>query len=179
MSESFRSIRPKADEHIAYYSTYIDRVPDGDIVATLENQLGETLKFLRSIPESKLDYRYAPGKWNIKEIVGHLGDGERVFQYRAWRFSRADTTPVPGFEENDYVANAPFSRMNVNDLISEFEHLRQASIRMLSAMDADAMQRRGTANDAEISVRAIAWILAGHVDHHQEILRTRYLQNNT
>ena len=125
MSESFRSIRPKSDEHIAYYSTYIDRVPDGDIVATLESQLGETLKFLRSIPESKLDYRYAPGKWNIKEIVGHLGDGERVFQYRAWRFSRADTTPVPGFEENDYVANAPFSRMNVNDLISEFEHLRR------------------------------------------------------
>lgn len=178
MSESFRSIRPEKDEHIDYYSRYIDRVPDGDIVARLESQLDETLSFLRSIPESKLDYRYAPGKWNIKEVVGHLGDGERVFQYRAWRFSRADTTPVPGFEENDYVANAPFSRLRMSDLISEFEHLRKASIRMLSALDANAMERRGTANDAEISVRAIAWILAGHVDHHSEILRTRYLQNN-
>ena len=178
MSETFRSIRPKRDEHIDYYSRYIDRVPDGDIVERLESQLGETLSFLRSIPESRLDYRYAPGKWSIKEIVGHLGDGERVFQYRAWRFSRADTTPVPGFEENDYVANAPFSRMSISDLISEFEHLRRASIRMLAGLDADAMGRRGTANGAGISVRAIAWILAGHVDHHQENLRTRYLQNN-
>lgn len=178
MSESFRSIRPDRDEHIDYYSRYIDRVRDGDIVATLESQLGETLSFLRSIPDSKLDYRYAPGKWSIREVVGHLADGERVFQYRAWRFSRADTTPVPGFEENDYVANAPFSRMPIGDLISEFEYLRRASIRMLSAMDADTMQRRGTANGAGISVRAIAWILAGHVDHHQEILRTCYLQNN-
>lgn len=178
MSETFRSIRPDKDEHIDYYSRYIDRVPDGDIVERLESQLGETLSFLRSIPESRLDYRYAPGKWSIKEIVGHLGDGERVFQYRAWRFSRADTTPVPGFEENDYVANAPFSRMDISDLISEFEHLRHASIRMLSGLDADGMARRGTANGAEISVRAIAWILAGHVDHHEEILRTRYLQNN-
>ena len=177
MSESFRSIRPKSDEHIEYYSRYIARVPDGDIVARLESQLGETLSFLKSIPESKLDYRYAPEKWSVKEVVGHLGDGERVFQYRAWRFSRADATPVPGFEENDYVANAPFSRMNIDDLISDFEHLRQASIRLFAGIDADAMQRRGTANDAEISVRAIAWILAGHVDHHQEVLRTRYLQN--
>jgi hypothetical protein len=178
MSESFRSIRPKRDEHIDYYSMYIDRVPDGDIVRTLEKQLGETLSFLRSIPESKLDYRYAPDKWSIREIVGHLGDGERVFQYRAWRFSRADTTPVPGFDENLYVANAPFSGMNIADLISEFEHLRHASVRLLSGLDADSMERRGTANDAEISVRAIAWILAGHVDHHAQVLRERYLQNN-
>lgn len=178
MSESFRSIRPKKDEHIDYYSKYIDRVPDGDIVAKLETQLDETLSFLRSIPESKLDYRYAPGKWSIKEIIGHLGDGERVFQYRAWRFSRADTTPVPGFEENDYVANAPFSRLNVDDLISEFEHLRSATIRLFAGLDADAMGRRGNANGDDVSVRAIAWIMAGHVDHHQAIMRERYLQNN-
>lgn len=179
MSESFRSIRPGKDEHLEYYSKYIDRVSDGDIVAKLESQLGETLEFLRSIPDSKLDFRYAPGKWNIREIVGHLADGERVFQYRAWRFSRADTTPVPGFEENDYVANAPFSRMKISDLISEFEHLRYATIRLFSALDADAMERRGTANGAGVSVRAIAWIIAGHVDHHEEVLRTRYLQNDT
>ena len=143
MSQSFRSIRPKADEHLDYYSMYIDRVPDGGIVAKLESQLPETLAFLRSIPESKHDHRYAPGKWSIKEIVGHLSDGERVFQYRAFRFSRADTTPVPGFEENDYVANAPFSRMSMQDLISEFEHLRHATVRMISALDEDAMGLRG------------------------------------
>lgn len=178
MNESFRSIRPGKDEHVEYYSMYIDRVPDGDIVAKLESQVHETLAFLRAIPESKHDYRYAPGKWSIKEIVGHLGDGERVFQYRAWRFSRADTTPVPGFEENLYVANSRFSKMSMDDLISEFEHLRYASIRLFSGIDAEGMQRRGTANDAEVSVRAIAWIIAGHVDHHEEIIRTRYLNNS-
>jgi hypothetical protein len=178
MSQSFRSVRPKKDEHLDYYSMYIDRVPDGDIVAKLESQLPRTLAFLRSIPESKHDHRYAPGKWSIKEIVGHLSDGERVFQYRAFRFSRADTTPVAGFEENDYVANAPFSRMSMQDLISEFEHLRHATVRMLSGLDADAMGRRGTANGHEISVRALAWIMAGHVDHHEEILRKRYLSDS-
>lgn len=177
MSQSFRSIRPAKNEHIEYYSSYIDEVSDGDIVARLEQQLPETLAFLRSIPESMHDHRYAPGKWSIREIVGHLSDGERVFQYRAWRFSRADTTPVPGFEENDYVANGPFSRVSMSDLISEFESLRKATVKMFSAMDADAMERRGTANDAEISVRAIAWILAGHVDHHQRIIRERYLKS--
>ena len=177
MSQSFRSIRPAKNEHNEYYSTYIDRVSDGDIVARLDQQLPDTLAFLRSIPESKHDHRYAPGKWSIREIVGHLGDGERVFQYRAWRFSRADTTPVPGFEENDYVANAPFSRISVSDLISEFESLRKATVKMFSALDAEAMGRRGTANGHEISVRAIAWIMAGHVDHHQMVLRERYLKS--
>lgn len=178
MSESFRSLRPGKDEHIEYYSRYIDQVPDGDIVARLEQQLGQTLEFLRSIPESKHDFRYAPDKWSIKEVVGHLGDGERVFQYRAWRFSRADTTPVPGFEENDYVANSRFSKTSMKDLISELEHLRYATIRLFSAVDAEGMQRRGSANDAEVSVRAIAWIIAGHVDHHQKILRERYLSGS-
>ena len=176
MTQSFRSIRPAKNEHIEYYSTYIDKVADGDIVAKLEQQLPDTLAFLRSIPESKHDHRYAPGKWSIREIVGHLGDGERVFQYRAWRFSRADTTPVPGFEENDYVANAPFAKVSMSDLISEFESLRKATVKMFSAMDADMMGRRGTANDAEISVHSIAWILAGHVDHHLQVIRERYLK---
>lgn len=178
MTENFRAIRPANDEHLPYFSMYIDRVADGDIVATLEKQLPQTLKFLRSIPESRVDYRYAPGKWNIREIVGHLSDGERVFQYRAFRFSRADETPVPGFDENLYVANAPFSGMSMQDLISEFEHLRLASIRLFSGMNAEAMTRRGTANGAGISVRAIAWVMAGHVDHHEEVLRNKYLQGN-
>ncbi|HXV15484.1 MAG TPA: DinB family protein, partial [Gemmatimonadaceae bacterium] len=100
MAESFRAVRPAADEHNPYFSLYIDRVPDGDIVETLEKQIPETVEFLRAIPESRADYRYAEGKWSIRQIVGHLSDGERVFQYRAMRFSRLDTTPVPGFDEN-------------------------------------------------------------------------------
>ena len=175
MNNSFRSIRPAGDEHIAYYSTYIDRVPDGDIVETLKRDTTETLAFLRAIPESRFDFQYAPEKWTIRQVVGHLADGERVFQYRAWRFSRADTIPVPGFDENLYVANGPFTRVSMPDLISEFENLRRATIHLFSSMDGESMARRGVANDAEISVRAIAFIIAGHVSHHLQVLKERYL----
>ena len=174
-STSFRSIRPGADEHLEYYSRYIDRVPDGDIVETLKRDTVQTFEFLRSIPESKFDFQYAPDKWTIRQLVGHLADGERVFQYRAFRFSRADRTPVPGFEENDYVANGPFTRVSMPDLIDELEHLRQASIHLFSNLDEEAMSRRGVANDAEVSVRAIAFIIVGHTSHHVQILKERYL----
>jgi hypothetical protein len=177
MSTDFRAIRPGADEHIEYYGRYISQVPDGDIVATLERQLPETISFLRSIPESRIDYRYAPGKWTPRQIVGHLSDGERVFQYRAWRFSRADTTPVPGFEENDYVDNAPFESVSMSDLLDEFEQMRKATVHMFRNMDEHAMSLRGTANGAEVSVRAIAWIIAGHETHHLKVLREKYLKD--
>ena len=117
----------------------------------------------------------APGKWSIREIVGHLSDAERVFQYRAFRFSRGDETPVPGFEENLYVANSPFSRVSMPDLIAEFESLRRASIHLFENLDAEAMARRGIANNAGISVRAIAYILVGHVIHHIGVMKERYL----
>lgn len=177
MTINFRSVRPKADEHVPYYSTYIDRVPDGDIIEMLDRQNPETLAFLRGIPEARIDYRYAPEKWSIRQMVGHLVDGERVFQYRAWRFSRADQTPVPGFEENDYVANAPFEKVSMNDLIDELEHMRRATVHMFKNMDEEALSRRGTANGAGVSVRAIAWIMAGHIDHHMQVLRDRYLKD--
>jgi len=175
MNTAFRSIRPGTDEHLTYYSTYIDRVPDGDIVEILRNDTRETLQFLRSIPEEKFDYRYAPGKWTIRQIVGHLADGERVFQYRAWRFSRADPTSVPGFDENLYVDNAPFESVEMSDLIDEFESLRKASILLFSNMTGEMMTRRGLANGAGVSVRAIAFIIAGHVMHHVQVLKDRYL----
>jgi hypothetical protein len=175
MTEAFRAIRPKPDEHLDYYSRYIELVPDGDIVDTLSRQITETLAFLHSIPESRVDYQYAPDKWTIRQVVGHISDGERVFQYRAFRFSRADPTPVPGFEENLYVANAPFTRMSMANLIGEFEYLRRASIYMLSSLDAEALGRRGTANGDEITVRALAYIMAGHETHHMQVLKERYL----
>lgn len=177
MASDFRATRPKADEHLEYYGRYIERVPDGDIVEILEKQISETIAFLRAIPESRVDYQYAPGKWTPRQIAGHLSDGERVFQYRAWRFSRADTTPVPGFDENHYVDHAPFTNVSMNDLIDEFEQLRRASVHMFRNMDADAMSRRGSANGAEITVRALAWIMAGHETHHMQVLREKYLKD--
>ena len=175
MNTDFRNTRPQADEHIEYYGHYISQVPDGNIVEMLTKQLPETVAFLRSIPEDKIDFRYAPGKWTPRQIVGHLSDGERVFQYRAWRFSRGDTTPVPGFDENHYVDHAPFEKIGMNDLIDEFEQMRKASVHMFANMDEAAMSRRGVANGAEISVRAIAWVIGGHVTHHMRVLREKYL----
>lgn len=110
-------------------------------------------------------------------MIGHLGDGERVFQYRAFRFSRADETPVPGFDENPYVDNAPFEHTSTADLIAELEGLRAATVLMFKAMDEKMMSLRGTANGHGITVRAIAWIMAGHVMHHMRILRERYLES--
>jgi uncharacterized damage-inducible protein DinB len=177
MTAAFRSTRPAPDEYLDYYGTYIREVPDGDIVDTLSRQIAETVAFLRSIPESRGDYRYAPGKWSIREVIGHVCDGERVFCYRAMRFARADETPLPGFEENSYVANGPFSHMSLADLISEFEHVRRSNIYFFAALDEEALSRRGTANGNAVSVRALAFILAGHETHHMNFLRSHYLDN--
>jgi uncharacterized damage-inducible protein DinB len=175
MTTSFRATRPAAGEFLPYYGTYIDRVPDGDIVETLRRQIGDTLTLIKSIPEATADKRYAPGKWSIREVIGHLIDAERIFTYRALRFGRADTTPVPGFDENAYVANAPFANVSLADLADELDHVRQSTIHFLANLDEQAFNRRGAANGAEITVRALAFIMAGHESHHMNVLRTRYL----
>ena len=176
-STAFRSTRPASGEFLPYYGTYIDKVPQGDIVETLTKQLSETLALIKSIPEETGDKRYAPGKWSIREVIGHLIDAERIFVYRALRFSRSDSTPVPGFDENTYSANGPYSKVSLAELADEFEHVRHATIDFLSHLDAEALSRRGTANDAEISVRALAFIMAGHETHHVGVLRDRYLSS--
>lgn len=175
MDATFRSIRPGSDEYLPYYGKYVARVPDGDIVDILGRQISETTALLRSISEEQADYRYAPGKWTIREVAGHMGDTERVFSYRALRFSRGDTTPCEGFDENIYAANGPFARVKMADLASELEHIRMASIHLFSNLDAESMALRGIANGAEVSVRALAFISAGHETHHLDILRSRYL----
>ncbi len=175
MDTTWRATKPSPEEFAPFYAGYVARVPDGDIVATLDSQIGETSTFLRSLPESVGDHRYAPGKWSIREVIGHMADVERVFAYRALRFSRADETPVEGFDENSYVASASFNRRSLDDLTGEFEHLRKASVHLLGNLDESAMTKRGVANGLEISVRALAFILAGHERHHIEILRSRYL----
>ena len=167
--------RPAADEHAPYYSRYIEQVPDGDIVDFLERQASEAAAFLRSIPESLHEHRYAEGKWSIKEVIGHLSDAERIFAYRALRFARADQSPLTGFDENAYVPAGNFDARDYASLVDEFVDVRRATLSLLRGLDGDAALRRGKANDQEISVRALAWIVAGHVVHHQTILRERYL----
>lgn len=166
--------RPAADEYDPYYAKYISLVPDGDLIKILSAQIEETSNLLKAVAESKAGFRYAPGKWSIKEVVGHLSDTERIFSYRALRIGRGDTTPLPGFEQDDYVRAANFDARLLTDLVNEFRAVRQATITLLKSFDEDALRRRGVASDKPISVRALAYNIAGHELHHLEILRTKY-----
>ena len=167
--------RPEKSEYQPYFEQYISLVPDGDIVGRLGTQLDETLALLRSIPEDRGDFRYAEGKWSIKELIGHVIDSERVFAYRGLRFGRGDTTPLEGFEQDDFVRGADFNKRTLSDLADEYEHVRRSTIALFRSLEASAWDRRGVANNNEVSVRGIAFIIAGHERHHLEILRTRYL----
>lgn len=168
-------VKPDTTEYLPYYGKYVSLVPEGNILTVLGKQIKETTDLLNSIPESRASFRYAPDKWSIKELVGHLIDSERIFAYRALRFARNDKTPLSGYEQDDYVSNASFDNCTLADLASEFESVRQSTLFLFKHLDENAWMRRGLANDAEASVRALAHIIAGHELHHREILRSRYL----
>lgn len=168
--------RPADDEYLAYYGRYISLVPEGDIRTTLAKQNESTITLLRGLSESQGGYRYAPGKWSIKELVAHLSDAERIFSDRALRFARADETPLPGFEENDYVANGTFDDFPLVEIVNGLENVRRSTVSLFKLMSTEASKRRGKANNAEISVRALAYVIAGHELHHVNVLRTRYLE---
>jgi hypothetical protein len=167
---------PPADgEFDPYYARYIRRVPPGsDIVALLAEQRESTSALLGAIPDERGSFRYQPGKWSVKEVIGHLSDCERIFAYRALRFARGDETPLPGFDENDYVPAGRFDDLDLDSLIEEWVVVRKASVAMFGALSPEAWTRRGVANGVPISVRALAYIIAGHVHHHLDTLRTRY-----
>jgi hypothetical protein len=167
--------KPAKDEYAPYYEKYTSLVPEGDVVATLTQQVGGTLALLRSLPEEQGSFRYAPEKWSIKELVGHIIDTERIFAYRALRIGRGDTTPLPGFEQDGYITNGNFEGRQLSDLASEFETIRQSTLFLLKHLSDEAWVRRGVASENEVTVRALAHIIAGHELHHLEILRSRYL----
>jgi hypothetical protein len=167
--------RPGENESSSYYTRYIQLVPDGDIFEVLAHQ-GDTLRaLLANLPAQQADFRPGPAEWSIKEVVGHINDAERVFAYRALRFSRADQTPLPGFEQDDYVRAANFAERTLSDLLEEFELLRRANLLAFNRLSSEASQRLGTASGYTFSVRALIYIMAGHVEHHMESLRQDYL----
>lgn len=170
-----RTTRPAPDEFAPYYGRYIDKVPDGDIVATLRDQVEVTLAALRAIPDAKAGFRYAPDKWTIREVVGHLSDAERIFTYRALRIARGDETPLPGFDENAFVSRARLDDRSFAGLIDEYAAVRAATVALFDSLFPEEWTRRGIASDKGVSVRALAWITAGHEIHHVGILRERYL----
>ncbi len=167
--------RPEETEYLAYYGKYVSLVPDNNILEVLSEQLDETLTLLRSVPEMRGGFRYAEGKWSVKELVGHMIDTERIFAYRALRFARNDRTPLPGYEQDDYIRNASFDACALADLAAEFESVRRSTLFLFKHLDGEAWRRKGVASEAEVSVRALAYIIAGHELHHRGILRDRYL----
>ena len=166
---------PQPSEYAAYYGRYVSLVPGHDILATLDEQRRRTVLLLSCRTDEEGDFRYAPGKWSAKEVLGHVCDSERVFAYRALRIARADQTPMEGFEQDDYVRNGPFAYAPISDLVEDYIAVRRATISLLRSLDEPAWSRRGIANKNEVTVRALAFIIAGHLAHHTAILRERYL----
>jgi uncharacterized damage-inducible protein DinB len=166
---------PEPTEYLPYYGKYISLVQKGDILETLQQQNHTTLDLLRGLSEQQGAHRYAPEKWTIKEVVGHVTDTERIFVYRALRFARNDKKELQGFDENPYVQFANFNNCKLSDLTDEFECVRHSTLYLLKHLSEEAWTRRGVASGAEVSVRALAYIVAGHELHHVNILKTRYL----
>ncbi len=167
--------RPESSEHASYYARYTTLVPEGDIVSILTRQLDDTLGVLRAIDESRAGYRYAEGKWSIKELLGHVIDSERIFSYRALRFARNDQTPLSGFDQDIFMSGANFDERTLADLMDEFATVRTATIQLFKPLNDEEWLRRGEASDNEVSVRALAHIIVGHATHHLQILTSRYL----
>jgi hypothetical protein len=171
---AFAIAPPQPDEYAPYYGRYISLVQGEDILSILDQQRRQTMMLLSCRDEEDGNFRYAPEKWSAKEVLGHLCDTERIFAYRALRISRADATPLEGFEQDDYVRNGPFAHRPLADLVEEFIAVRRATFSLLRNLDEAAWMRRGIANKNEVSVRALAYTIAGHELHHRGILEEKY-----
>jgi uncharacterized damage-inducible protein DinB len=175
---TFTIARPQPGEYAPYYERYICLVQGEDILDTLDQQRREMMLLLCARDDEEGDFRYAPEKWSAKEVLGHICDTERIFAYRALRISRADATPIEGFEQDDYVRKGPFAQRPLADLIEDFIAVRRATLSLLRNLDEAAWSRRGIANKNEVTVRALAYIIAGHELHHRGILEEKYFAAN-
>ena len=167
--------RPLENEYASAFQGYVSHVHEDDIMPAMRSQIDALDVLLESVPPERETYRYDEGKWSIRELAGHLIDGERVFGYRALCIARGETQNLPGFDQNAYMPNAPYEHVELADLLSEFRLVRLSNIAMLRTLDEAAWMRMGTANGSPVSVRALVYIMVGHVRHHMGVLRERYL----
>lgn len=168
--------RPEAGDIAPYAQIYVDCVPPGDVIQTLEQQIHKTITLLKSFPDEQAGtLAYAPGKWTVKEVIGHLSDTERIFSYRALRIARGDATPLPGFEQNDYVPMGKSNGRALESLLDELFVIRQSTLALFKSFSEDAWTRRGTVSNFSLTTRGIAFTAAGHELHHYRILQERYL----
>ena len=169
---------PSANEYASFYEDYVQRASQrADLYEALSSQIEELHAGFDPLTDSQASFKPGPQEWSIKEVIGHINDVERVFSYRLLRISRNDTTPLPGFEQDDYVREAGFDNFSLTDLVREFEYLRRANILAIQHMSTEAVDRRGTASGMTVSARALIYMLVGHVDHHMASLHEKYLPN--
>ncbi|ETI70833.1 DinB family protein [Neobacillus vireti] len=167
--------RPLENEYPAYYVPYVKLVPEGYLVSILKENLVNTEALLESLSEDDSHFRYASGKWSIKEVLGHMSDTERIMSYRLLRIGRGDQTPLAGFNENDYIAGSQFDQLPIKIILEDFAATRNATITLIQNMPDEAWAKRGIANETDITSQAIAYIIAGHAIHHLKIIHERYL----
>jgi len=169
--------RPTETEYATYFQNYVGQVNESDIMAVLRSEIDDLDVLLNRVPPEKEGWAYAEGKWTIREVVGHLIDGERVFGYRALCIARGETQNLPGFEQDDYLRTSPYNHIDLEDLLSELRLVRLSNIAMFRNLDEEAWNRIGIANNNEVTVRALAFIMAGHLRHHMKVLQERYLSD--
>ena len=167
--------RPQAGDYGSYYEGYIAKVTGDNALSVLEQLHKETTKLLEGLTPEQWKFKYAPGKWSVKDMILHLVDSERVFAYRLLRLSRKDATPMPGFEQDDYVPVAGADQLDSGQIIEQYDSVRAATLSLLWSLRPDQLDFRGEASEAPITARALAWIMAGHEIHHLNVLRERYL----
>lgn len=167
--------RPDATEYSSYYGRYVAAVPEGDVMAVLRRDRDEWQTMIAELTESRGGHRYAKDKWSIREVIGHVSDTERVFSYRAFRIARGDKTPLASFDQDAYVKTADSDRRTLSSLAAELLAVRESTLALFISLPDEAWTRTGTASDNPVSVRALAYITAGHAQHHLKIVREQYL----
>ncbi|MEO2077941.1 MAG: DinB family protein [Bacillus sp. (in: firmicutes)] len=167
--------RPLTSEYPEYYVPYVDLVPEGDLLTILNEDLKSTMALFEGISNEEGHFRYAPDKWSIKEVLGHMTDTERIMSYRLLRIGRGDQTALAGFNENEFVEGSQINNQSINDILEDFVATRKATITLIKNMPAEAWSYKGNANNTEVTTRAIGYIIAGHAIHHKKIISERYL----
>ena len=167
-------VQPKPGDYAPYYQKYLDAASTEDNALDLLAQQSDVLAFMATWPEDQAGHRYAEGKWTVTQVIGHMGDTERVFAYRLMRIARGDATPLASFDENAFQLKAGFEGRTVASVVAELRAVRQASLTLIRSLDAAALDRAGTASDQRVTARALVWLIAGHFAHHAAILKERY-----
>jgi uncharacterized damage-inducible protein DinB len=170
--------RPSLDEFPPYMKSYIELIPEGDIVEILSHQMDNAVRLLANVTESQAQYRYGEGKWALSEVLGHLTDTERIMSYRILRIARGDKSPLLGFDENDFVKEASFHIRTMAELLEDYQNVRRSTISLLNGLPQKSLEHAGTANGFKVTVETIAYMIAGHELHHFKIIENKYLNES-